>query len=61
MAKTRNKHIYGTAEYIKAVKEDYDFSARNATRLVDPGHLIVLALPPKRSKPKDERKPKPGA
>lgn len=53
--KTRNLHIYGTPEYVQAIKEEYDFCARNATRMVAPGHLVVLALPPKRKpKPKED-------
>lgn len=52
--KARNLHIHTTPERAVALKEEYDYIARNATRLLEPGHLVVLALRPKRSKPKKD-------
>lgn len=53
----KNKHIYGSPERIKAIKEESDWIGRNVSRIdrEDPGHLIIYAIPPKkRSKPKVE-------
>lgn len=53
--KVDNLHIYGSAEHLAALKADYDYSARNDTRMLDENHLVVLALPSKRKKKvKDE-------
>lgn len=54
--KARNLHFYGEPERLKALKEEYDYCARNATRMVAPDHLVVLALPPKARKKKDDEK-----
>lgn len=52
MARISNLHLYGSPERLKALKEEYDYIARNATRMVAPGHLVVLALAPKAKKQK---------
>jgi len=50
MAKVRNYHYYGTAEKVNALADDYRFLGREA-EVVEPGHLVVYALPrPKPSK-----------
>lgn len=55
MAKVRNYHVYGEVNFINRLKEDYDFLGRNA-KIVEPGHLVVFALPPRKEKVKsDER------
>lgn len=57
MAKIQNKHVYGTPERIKEIKEESDWIGRNVSRIdrENPGHLIVFAIPPKkRSRPKTE-------
>lgn len=55
--KTKNLHIYASPARCEELKAEYDYCARNATRMVAPGHLVVLALTPKRKKDKkNERK-----
>ena len=57
MAKIRNRHIYGTPEEIKRIKEESDYIGRNVSRIAKDGHLIIYALPPKKKKrPKTEEK-----
>lgn len=54
MAKIRNAHRYGTAEQVKAWKEEEDWNGRHISRIDpnDPGHLIVFAIPPKKKSKK---------
>jgi len=54
VAKVKNLHLYGTPEQVKAWKEEYDYSAKNQSRIdpENPGHLIVFAFPPKNKKEK---------
>lgn len=54
MAKIKNKHIYGTPEEIKRIKEESDYIGRNVSRIAKDGHLIIFAIPPKRRKPKQK-------
>lgn len=59
MAKIKNKHVYGTPERIKEIKEECDYIGRNVSRIVEPGHLVIFAFPPKkRSRPKPEEEEK---
>lgn len=59
MAKARNYHVHGTVEQINRLKEEYEFLGR-VCRIEEPGHLIVLALPPKKEKKKvDQNRRKP--
>jgi hypothetical protein len=57
MAKVRNYHVYGSVEYINRLKEDYEFLGK-WVRLEGPGHLVVLALPPKKETKKVESRGK---
>lgn len=59
MAKIRNKHVYGTSEEIKRIKEEADWIGRNVTRIASDGHLIIFAIPPKkRTRPKKDEEEK---
>lgn len=57
MAKTRNYNVYGTVDYINRLKEEYDWLGRQS-KIVEPGHLVVLALPVKKVKEKSDKKHK---
>ena len=57
MAKVRNYHIRGSVEFINRLKEEYEFLGRHV-RLEATGHLVVLALPPKKEKKKFDRRGK---
>jgi hypothetical protein len=54
MAKVRNMHLRGTPEQVKAWKEESDFIGRNLSRIEEPGHLVIYALPPKRKSRKEK-------
>lgn len=49
-AKIKNRHVYGTPEFLKQVKEEIDWNGRNDTEMLDEGHLVVYALPRKTKK-----------
>lgn len=48
----KNLHIYASPARCEELKAEYDYCARNATRMVAPGHLVVLALAPAKKKEK---------
>lgn len=52
--KARNYHYYGTQAEIKRLAEEYEFLGRRF--IIEPGHLTVLALPPKKVKKKVEER-----
>lgn len=51
--KSRNYHVHGDAATVKRLLEEYEFIGRHA-RIVEPGHLVVYALPPKKEKKKSD-------
>ena len=51
--KSRNYHYWGSVEKVNSLLEDYRFLGRSA-KIVEPGHLVVFALPPKEKKEKKE-------
>lgn len=54
--KVKDLHIYGTKARLVALKEEYDWVGRNATRWAEDGHLVILALPPVKPKKKKKQK-----
>jgi len=55
--KAVNYHFYGSDADVKRLAEEYEFLGRHV--VIEPGHLTVLALPPKKVKKKvvdDKRK-----
>ena len=55
--KSRNYHFRGDAATVQRLKEEYEFIGRYA-RIVEPGHLVVFAFPPKKEKKKSESRDK---
>lgn len=49
--KARNYHFHGDAATVKRLKEEYEFIGR-WVKQISPGHLIVLAYPPKKESKK---------
>ena len=54
MGKTKNYHYWGTPEKVAALYDDYTFIGRRA-KIVEPGHLVVFALPKKKEKHEKEK------
>lgn len=54
MAQVKNYHYYGDAASVQRLKGEYDFIGRSC-KIVEPGHLVVFALPFKKTKEKRER------
>lgn len=50
--KTNNYHFWGSEEDVKRLSEEYRYMGRHI--LVEPGHLTVFALPPKKVKKKSD-------
>lgn len=50
--KARNLHIHGTVSEINRLREDYLFIGKYHVEIVEPGHLVVYALPPKKEEKK---------
>lgn len=46
--KIRNKHVYGTPEELRLVKEETDWIGRHQSYMEDENHLVILALPRKK-------------
>lgn len=60
MAKIKNVYYYNNDPgEVNRVKEEYEFIGRTVRRV--PGGIVVLALPPKKVKKKDDKKGKPRA
>lgn len=47
--KARNYHYHSDPATIERLKEEYEFLGRYV-KIESPGHLVVLALPPKKKK-----------
>ena len=56
MAKVKNYNVYGSVEFINALRDEYEWLGR-ACKIESPGHLVVLALPEKKViKKRDEKR-----
>jgi len=51
--KVKNYHVYGTVEKINDLYDDYTFLGREAA-VIEPGHLVVYALPQRKRKEREE-------
>ena len=60
MAKTRNYNVYGSVDFINRLKEEYDWLGRQC-KIVEPGHLVVLALPERKVTKKSDNKGRRGS
>lgn len=49
MAKVKNYHVYGDAAKVERLRDEYEFLGRYC-KVVEPGHLVVFAHPPKKEK-----------
>lgn len=48
MAKVKNYHIHGTVSDVNRLREEYEFIGKYFVELVEPGHLVIHALPPRK-------------
>lgn len=49
-AKIKNRHVYGTPEFLRAMKEELDWNGRNDSEMLSDDHLVIYALPRKSKK-----------
>jgi hypothetical protein len=55
--KTRNYHYRGTVATVNRLLDEYTFIGRDA-EILEPGHIVVYALPRPVKKKEEEERPK---